>query len=86
MALEFDLGECLDFLDRHKRDHAAPRPRCPYSVPNLAAQVKADLEKQLGRVPTRREVDADPRMIAEAAQTQFDLMRYAQQFGVQPKR
>jgi hypothetical protein len=85
MALEFDLGETLDFVARHKRDHPKPVARCPYCVPNLKAQVKADLEKQLGRVPTRREVDADPRCIAADAQTQFDLMRFARAFGVQPK-
>jgi hypothetical protein len=87
MALEFDLGETLDWCDRHDRAHPEPVPRCPTcAVIMLEPQVKADLAKELRRPATRREVDADPRMIAAAAQTTYDLIRFAHSYGVQPQR
>ena len=85
--MEFDLGDALDRLDRHDKAHPEPVERCSTCAPLLLKRkVMADLEKQLGRRPTRGERNADPRMIAAFAQTQFDLMRYAKMFGANGKQ
>jgi hypothetical protein len=79
--VEFDLGEALDFLDRHDKAHPEPVERCSTCAPILLKKkVMDDLERELGRKPTRAELNADPRMIADAARTAFDSMRFAQAF------
>jgi hypothetical protein len=81
MAFEFDLGEALDFCDRHKVAHPEPTEGCPYCARALLdREINADLEKELGRRPTRAEFDADPRAIAYSAQLEYDLARFAQAF------
>jgi hypothetical protein len=85
--VECNLGETLEWLDQHKGAHAEPNPNCafcqrPQSPESL---VRADLEQQLGRRPTRAEVAADPRVIAFDARRRYELAVMAAQFGVQPK-
>ncbi len=82
--MEFDLGSTLDWLEQHDAAHPKPVPNCAHCARPQSPEptVKAELAEQLGRLATRAEVAADPRMIAWDAQRQYEIAVAAAQFGV----
>ena len=85
--MEFDLGATLDWIAAHQEAHPEPHPSCAFCQRPRSPEtlVKAELEQQLGRRPTRTEVAADPRVIAFDARRRYELAVMSAQFGVQPK-
>jgi len=85
--VEFDLGATLDWIAAHQAAHPEPHPSCEFCQRPRSPEptVKAELEAQLGRRPTRTEVAADPRVIAWDAKRRYELAVMAAQCGVQPK-
>ena len=85
--MEFDLGATLDWIAAHEAAHPEPHPNCAFCQRPQSPEplVKAELVEQLGRMPTRAEVAADPRVIAFDAQRRYELAVMAAQCGVQAK-